>query len=134
MSGETTDRQTIINITIEGEPQKQRSFSLKEACEICRISPTVYKDKARGASADFWKADNHKESTFEPGKKGRKRRPCPRFHHEHVEYMAAVVNGLLTEKEAADLWNTRRNNIRNELNARALAPSITPRRERRTKR
>lgn len=42
--------------------------------------------------------------------------------------MVAVVNGIMSEAEAKDLWFLRREMIRNELTARALMPNVKARR------
>lgn len=111
-----------MTVEIE-ERQKRESYFLKEVLEICRIDSSVYHNKlCRGEFRDFWRADNHKETIYEPGRRGRKRRPEPRFHPEHVEYMLQVVNGLMSERDALDWWTRRKSTIPSQLTARALAP------------
>ena len=77
-------------------------------------------ERQHGEFAEFWRADNHTETVYEPGRPGRKKRPDPRFAPEHVEYMVAVINGIFTEPEARDLWNLRKNMIRSKLTGGAL--------------
>lgn len=121
MTAETLERQTVIHIHLPGDDQvKQRSFSQKEMRKICRLDNRAYWSLSHGEFADFWRADNHKETIHEPGKRGRKKRPDPRFDIEHVDYMVRVVNGLLTEPEASDLWSMRKKMIKGELTSRAL--------------
>lgn len=122
MTVETSERQTVIHINLRDDnPAKQQSYSLKEMLTICRLDSHAFWNLSHGDFSDFWRADNHKETVYEPGKRGRKNRPDPRFHYEHVEYMVAVINGLMTEPEALDLWNLRKGMIRDELTARALS-------------
>ncbi len=111
MTAATAERQTVIHINLpDTTPKSQRSYSLKEAQTVCRLSNTSHFEKASDETfGDFWKADNH-------GVKG----AHPRFHHEHVEYMVAVINGIFTEPEARDLWNLRKNMIRSKLTGGAL--------------
>lgn len=113
-----SEAQTIIYIDLRDDnPTKQRSYSLKEMLSICRLSSTSHFEKTQDAKfGGFWKADND-------GVKGAR----PRFHFEHVEYMVAVINGLMTEAEAIDLWNLRKGMIRDELTSRAI--SLTTRRK-----
>lgn len=122
MTVETSDRQTVININLrDGNPAKQQSLSLKDILAICRIDTHTHWKLMHGEFADFWRADNHKETIYEPGKRGRKNRPDPRYHHEHVEYMVAVITGLMTADVARDLWILRKGMIRDELTSRALS-------------
>ena len=113
MTVDTPERQTVIHIDFRDDnPTKQRSYSLKEMQAICRLSNTSHYEKTQDEKyGDFWKADNDGVKSAHP-----------RFHYEHVEYMVAVVNGIMTEAEALDLWNLRREMIRDELTARALMP------------
>lgn len=127
MSVESPERQTVIHVNIgDNKPTNQQSYSLKEVLGICRLDQHVFWNLSHGEFADFWRADNHRETIHEPGKPGRKKRPDPRFHPEHVEYMVVVINGIMTNAEARDLWNLRKGMIRSELTARAL--SLTTRR------
>ncbi len=112
MSTGTAAHPTVIHINLpEASPKRQQSYSLKETQAVCRMSNTSHFEKASDEKfGDFWKADNH-------GVKG----AHPRFHHEHVEYMVAVINGIMTEAEALDLWVLRKSMIRDELTSRALS-------------
>ncbi len=112
MSAEITTHPTVIHINLpEASPKRQRSYSLKETQAICRLSNTGHFEKASDEKfGDFWKADNHSVKGVHP-----------RFHYEHVEYMVAVINGIMTEEEALDLWNLRKSMIRDELTSRALS-------------
>lgn len=103
-------------------PKKKLVYSLSKALAVCEMDSSTYYARLRGEHSDFWLADNHTNAQYTPGKRGKKCRPNPRFHSEHIEYMAAVVTGILSEKEAADLWPLRRKAIRDALHSRALAP------------
>lgn len=124
MSVESAERQTVIHINFQdASPTRQQSYSLKEVQQICRLSNSSYFERTKGEHGKFWEADNYGINNYNP-----------RFHCEHVEYMVAVVNGLMTVAEAADLWALRREMIRDELTARALAPVAKPVRGKKAKR
>lgn len=129
---ESQGHQTIIHIDLRDDGAiKQRSYSLKETLTLCRLDSHALWSRSVSEFADFWRADNHQETVYEPGKRGRKNRPDPRYHPEHVEYMLAAINGLMTETEARDLWNLRKGMIRDDLTSRALSLAIPRRRQKR---
>ncbi len=128
---------STINIHINDPAKPQRSYSLGEAREICRLDARAYWERAHGKFADFWRADNRTAAdTAAPAETGVRRRGrkkgfiSPRFHAEHVDYMVAVINGLMPEAEAQDLWNLRRKAIPDELRRKALEPMMTTKRRR----
>lgn len=103
------ERLIIVNIDLRDTgPVKQKSFTIGEMRKICRLDKTSHWELCQGTHGDFWKGD-------------------PRVHPEHLEYMLAVVNGILTEQEASDLWALRRPMIKDELSNRALAGRLTAR-------
>ena len=99
----------------ETDPLAQRSFSLKEVLAICQLDDAGYQEKK---VSPFWLPDNH-------GVKG----AHPRFHHEHVTYMILVTKGLMGEGAATDLWNFRKQMIRDDLTSRAIVLATGRRRK-----
>ena len=101
---------------------KRESYFLNEVRDILNIDPNSYWERTRGEFAELWLADNHEKPVYEPGRRGRKKRPVPRFDPEHIEFMKMAINGLMPEAEARDLWIIRKKAIPNEVRARTLAP------------
>lgn len=119
MTVETPERQTVIHIDMrDTNPVKQRSFTLAEVRTICRLDKTSYRERTQDKEfGNFWKADNRDVKGAHP-----------RFDDEHVDYMVMVVNGLMTEAVAHDLWELRKKAKPDALGDKALAPLLPTRR------
>lgn len=104
---------------------RRESYCLDEVRVILNITPQSYWERTRGEYAELWLADNHEKPLYEPGRRGRKKRPLPRFDPEHIDFLKAAINGIMSEADARDLWNIRKKAISNELRARALASLMT---------
>lgn len=106
-------------------PLQRESYFLDEVRDILNINRQSYWERTQGEFAELWHADNHEKPVHDPGRRGRKKRPAPRFDPEHIEFMKMALNGLMPEAEARDLWSLRKKQIPNELRAKTLASLMT---------
>ena len=116
MTIDTLERQIVVHIHQGGGEVEQKSFFRNEVMAILHIDSTTFKEKQH----PFWKADNidAEVSPSEP-------KPRPRWDKEHLDYMVLVVNGLISEAEAADLWNMQKAARCNEARSKPMAGKLT---------
>ena len=93
------------------------SLKLEEMLAILNISYATL----RRYQAAYLRADNYRGVEARKKKRGRPKGAKLRWNPEHVSYLANAINGILSETEAADLWDIRKAARRNHVR---LAPIV----------